>query len=167
MSGTVSTENPTEYTIETEKITLNNPTKFGYTFLGWTGSNGSTPQINVNIERGSTENKIYTTNWLKADNSDENTDDKINTINNENIVDDENTVASDNDNTKKSFSGDTTSKNNENSSSNTTVENVSTTEKKSILPKTGSANIILVTSIILLIIGISSYALYKKYNIYN
>ena len=39
--GVVSTENPTSYTIESENITLNNPTKEGYNFIGWSGSNGS------------------------------------------------------------------------------------------------------------------------------
>ena len=33
--GTVATENPTTYNIETADITLNNPTKIGYTFAGW------------------------------------------------------------------------------------------------------------------------------------
>ena len=33
--GTVSTPNPSVYTIESSNITLNNPTKSGYTFKGW------------------------------------------------------------------------------------------------------------------------------------
>ncbi|MBQ7667820.1 MAG: InlB B-repeat-containing protein, partial [Clostridia bacterium] len=57
--GTVS-GNPTSYTIETSTITLKNPTKSGYTFSGWIGSNGSTPQTNVTIPQGSTGNKTYT-----------------------------------------------------------------------------------------------------------
>ena len=60
--GSVST-NPTGYTIETNTITLNNPTKDGYTFKGWTGSNGNTPQTTVQIAKGSTGNKTYTANW--------------------------------------------------------------------------------------------------------
>ena len=60
--GTVTT-NPTQYTIESPAITLNNPTKQGYTFLGWTGSNGNTPQTTVTIAAGSTGNKTYTANW--------------------------------------------------------------------------------------------------------
>ena len=62
--GSVST-NPTSYTIATNTITLNNPTKDGYTFKGWTGSNGNTPQTSVQIAKGSTGNKTYTANWEK------------------------------------------------------------------------------------------------------
>lgn len=61
--GTVETENPTTYTIESGIITLNSPTKVGYTFIGWTGSNGDTPQIDITINKGSTGNKSYTANW--------------------------------------------------------------------------------------------------------
>ena len=63
--GSVS-GNPTSYTIATNTITLNNPTKDGYTFKGWTGSNGNTPQTNVQIAKGSTGNKTYTANWEKV-----------------------------------------------------------------------------------------------------
>jgi len=55
--------NPTEYTVETETFTLNNPTKEGYVFTGWTGSNGETPQTEVTIAQGSTGDKSYTANW--------------------------------------------------------------------------------------------------------
>ena len=64
--GTVSTANPTEYTIETATFSLNNPTKTGYTFTGWTGSNGSTASTSVSITKGSTGNKTYTANWKEA-----------------------------------------------------------------------------------------------------
>ena len=37
--GTLDTPNPTTYNIESAAITLNNPTKEGYVFVGWTGSN--------------------------------------------------------------------------------------------------------------------------------
>lgn len=55
----------TEYTIETEDFTIPQPTKKGYIFSGWTGSNGSTAQKNVTIKKGSTGNRAYTANWAK------------------------------------------------------------------------------------------------------
>ena len=55
--------NPTTYTIETTTTTLNNPLKEGYTFTGWTGSNGNTPQTTVSLLQGSTNDKSYTANW--------------------------------------------------------------------------------------------------------
>ncbi|MCL2633672.1 MAG: InlB B-repeat-containing protein [Oscillospiraceae bacterium] len=61
--GTVATANPATYSIETATITLTNPTKTGYTFTGWTGANGATPQTTVTIPIGSTGNKTYTANW--------------------------------------------------------------------------------------------------------
>ena len=61
--GTVSTANPTSYTVETATFTLNNPTKTGYTFTGWTGSNGTTAQTSVSIAKGTTGNKNYKANW--------------------------------------------------------------------------------------------------------
>ena len=61
--GSVATDNPTTYTIETADFTLNNPTRKGYTFTGWTGSNGETPQTSVTIAQGSTGDKTYTANW--------------------------------------------------------------------------------------------------------
>ena len=58
-----SATNPTSYTVESESIVLTNPTKLGYTFTGWTGSNGDEPSLEVVILAGSTENKAYTANW--------------------------------------------------------------------------------------------------------
>jgi uncharacterized repeat protein (TIGR02543 family) len=55
--------NPTSYTIETATILLNKPTKTGYTFVGWTGSNGSESQTSVDITKGSTGDKEYVANW--------------------------------------------------------------------------------------------------------
>lgn len=62
-NGSLSKTNPTYYYEEDENIVLNNPTKTGYTFMGWTGSNGNTPSTNVTISSGSTGNKTYTANW--------------------------------------------------------------------------------------------------------
>lgn len=61
--GILSKENPDHYYEEDGDITLNNPVKEGYTFTGWTGSDGTTPQTNVTIEGGSYGNKTYTANW--------------------------------------------------------------------------------------------------------
>ena len=63
LSGGSVSGNPTSYTVETNTITLKNPSKSGYTFTGWTGSNGTTPQTTVTIPKGSTGNKSYTANY--------------------------------------------------------------------------------------------------------
>ena len=61
--GSVAAANPDTYTVNTETFTLNNPTRTGYTFLGWTGSNGTAPQMTVAIEKGWLGNRSYTANW--------------------------------------------------------------------------------------------------------
>ncbi len=60
--ATINPANPEEYDTEDE-ITLTNPSKDGYTFTGWTGSNGTIPQTTVKILQGSTGSKSYTANW--------------------------------------------------------------------------------------------------------
>lgn len=55
--------NPSSYTAESLPLTLNNPTKDGYTFTGWTGSNGSSPQKDLQITVSDFGNKSYTANW--------------------------------------------------------------------------------------------------------
>ena len=61
--GTVATANPSSYNVESSAITLNNPTKTGYTFAGWTGSNGTTPATTITIAKDSTGNRNYKANW--------------------------------------------------------------------------------------------------------
>ena len=61
--GTVS-GNPTTYTIETTTFTLNRPTMNGYYFAGWTGSNGTNPELDVAIAKGTIGNKEYKAVWL-------------------------------------------------------------------------------------------------------
>ena len=58
--------NPNKYTIESNDITLNNPSKDGYTFKGWSGT-GLTGDTNtaVTIATGSTGDKEYTAHWTK------------------------------------------------------------------------------------------------------
>ena len=53
--GTNDQTNPTTYTIESPLITLADPTRAGYNFLGWTPSD--------NIPAGSTGNKEFTATW--------------------------------------------------------------------------------------------------------
>lgn len=62
--GTVASPgNPASYTVITPTFTLIEPTRPGYTFTGWTGSNGTTPQKNISINQGTTGNKTYTATW--------------------------------------------------------------------------------------------------------
>ncbi len=65
--GTVSSANPTSYNPEFKSgelpATLNNPTKSGCIFTGWTGSNGSTPQTTVTITSSNSGNLNYTANF--------------------------------------------------------------------------------------------------------
>ena len=44
-------------------ILLDTPAKEGYTFLGWTGSNGSTPETSVTIAANTTGDLHYKANW--------------------------------------------------------------------------------------------------------
>lgn len=55
--------NPTVYCEDTRTFTLNEPEKIGYTFIGWTGSNGSTPEMQVTITEGSTGDRSYVANY--------------------------------------------------------------------------------------------------------
>ena len=74
--------NPSNYTIGMTDFTLNNPTKTGYSFKGWTGGvvnakgeidntaetgtteNATTPQTILVIKQGSLGNRKYTANWV-------------------------------------------------------------------------------------------------------
>ena len=55
--------NPTTYTVETETFTLNNPTRKGYKFAGWTGTNLANPAEAVAIAKGTTGDITLTANW--------------------------------------------------------------------------------------------------------
>ena len=63
-NGMVTPENPTLYTIETPTFTLNNPTKIGYNFTGWTGTGLATSTSSVTIANGSMGNRSYTANYI-------------------------------------------------------------------------------------------------------
>ena len=58
--GTVK-DNPNSYTVESN-ITLKNPTKEGYTFVGWSGTDISGTEKAVTI-KNATGNREYTANW--------------------------------------------------------------------------------------------------------
>lgn len=51
--------NPETYTYFDDDITLNQPEKIGYTFAGWTGSNGNTAEIDVTISTNTTGDLEY------------------------------------------------------------------------------------------------------------
>ena len=55
--------NPATYTTA-ETLTLTAPTKADNTFIGWTGANGTVPQTNVTIIKGSTGEKTFTAHWM-------------------------------------------------------------------------------------------------------
>ena len=69
--GEVDVLNPTSYKVGSE-ITLNNPTREGYTFVGWTGSNYSQyvesncyiPKLITKINSSDIGNRTYTANWV-------------------------------------------------------------------------------------------------------
>lgn len=62
--GVVSAANPTTYNVETETFTLNNPTKDGYTFKGWSGTDLTGDENKtVTISKGSTGDRSYTANF--------------------------------------------------------------------------------------------------------
>ncbi len=55
--------NPATYTIETNNFTLNNPSKNGYTFVGWTGTGLDDKTTSVTVAKGSWGDRSYTANW--------------------------------------------------------------------------------------------------------
>lgn len=64
LNGGSISNNKESYNVE-ENFTLPKPSKTGYTFEGWTGSNGSTKQTTVTIPKGTTGNLSYVANWSK------------------------------------------------------------------------------------------------------
>ena len=61
--GNLLEQNITKYVEEILPYTLNNPEKEGYTFIGWTGSNGDIPELEVTIDSNTIGNLNYTANW--------------------------------------------------------------------------------------------------------
>ena len=60
--GELNKENKNTYGIFSA-FTLNNPTKEGYQFTGWTGSNGNTPKIKITICQGSSGDLHFIANY--------------------------------------------------------------------------------------------------------
>ncbi len=63
LDGGQITTSKTTYTIEDEAFTLPTPTKEGYEFLGWSGTDLEEVTKTVTIEKGSLGNREYTANW--------------------------------------------------------------------------------------------------------
>ena len=64
-NDTIQIENILTYTIESNDMELSIPTRNGYIFNGWIGSDLSTASKSVIIKKGSTGNKKYTGTWTK------------------------------------------------------------------------------------------------------
>ena len=62
--GQESSRNITKYAEISLPYTLLEPTREGYIFAGWTGSNGNTPQKTLTITNNTTGNKNYIANWI-------------------------------------------------------------------------------------------------------
>ena len=58
--GVNNKDNPTKYTIETDTITLKDPTKDGYNFMGWINEHTTV----TSIKKGSTGNITLTALWV-------------------------------------------------------------------------------------------------------
>ena len=63
LDGGVVVGNPATYSTDSATFVLAHPVKEGYTFFGWTGSNGTIPQKMVTIEKGSQGNLTFIANW--------------------------------------------------------------------------------------------------------
>ena len=57
--------NPVRYSVETDSFTLNNPSKEGYGFIGWTGGGLSGLTKTVTIPKGSIGDRDYKANFMK------------------------------------------------------------------------------------------------------
>ena len=63
--GALPSENPQTYTVE-DSFVLNRPTRQGYTFQGWTGTDLDRPTKSVAVRRGSTGDREYTAVWSEG-----------------------------------------------------------------------------------------------------
>ncbi len=58
-------QNPATYNALTPAFTLNNPTKLGYVFAGWTGTDLANAAMSVSFPAGSIGDRAYTANWAQ------------------------------------------------------------------------------------------------------
>jgi len=63
LNGVVDPANPTTYTVESDAITLVNPTRTAYNFKGWTGTDLTEPTMTVTIPASSIGDREYTATW--------------------------------------------------------------------------------------------------------
>ncbi|GEM_PF-6800867 len=63
LAGGVDGGNRHAYDVDSDSFTLNNPTRTGYSFTGWTGTDISALSKTVTISQGSTGNRSYTAHW--------------------------------------------------------------------------------------------------------
>lgn len=61
--GANHSDNPASYKVDSDTITLNDPSRTGYIFTGWTYEGQDTPTKSVTIAKGTTGEKTYTANW--------------------------------------------------------------------------------------------------------
>ena len=73
LNGGTTSGNPTSYTIDTETFTLNNSTRAGHEFVGWSGTGITGKSKSVKIPTGSTYPREYTAHWICDLNSSSNT----------------------------------------------------------------------------------------------
>lgn len=68
LGGGTADGNPATYTVATESFTLKNPTRDGYTFLGWyQGDDSTNVKTTVTVSKGTMGNLAFTATWKKTD----------------------------------------------------------------------------------------------------
>ena len=71
LDGGTAEGNPTGYNADTDTFTLKNPTRPGYTFTGWSGTDlTGENNLTVTIPKGSTGDRAYKAHWVLDDESD-------------------------------------------------------------------------------------------------